>query len=159
MILDTSEAQQNICVEDFISWKIVHQDWFFFKTSVKRIIIRLMKVKIPKIMCDTKNLFFTDLQITMIKESVFPWEQRLKFSTLSHPFKLNQNYNNLSQSCKYNRVGFFFIMTTVFLWHVIETKTSTTHHRKKNKRWCLIAKLGTKYHTTCYTDLRLYIPP
>lgn len=83
MILDTSEAQQNICVEDFISWKIVHQDWFFFKTSVKRIIIRLMKVKIPKIMCKTKNQFFTDLQITMIKESVFPWEQFQKAQGLN----------------------------------------------------------------------------
>lgn len=30
----------------------------FFKTSVKRIIIRLMKVKIPKIMCDKKSIFY-----------------------------------------------------------------------------------------------------
>lgn len=34
-------------------------------------------------MCDTKNLFFTDLQITMTKESVFPWEQFQKAQVLN----------------------------------------------------------------------------
>lgn len=34
-------------------------------------------------MCKTKNQFFTDVQITMIIESVFPWEQFQKVQVLN----------------------------------------------------------------------------
>lgn len=154
--MDSSEVQQNICVEEFISWKM-HIKTDFFKTSVKRIIIRLMKVKIPKIMCKTKNqFFFYRFTNNNDKRNFLLLRAISKGSSFKHrPIPLN--WIKIIIILVYPVVGFLYNDYSFFL-HVLESKTSKIHHRKKNKKWRLIAKLGTKYHTTGYNRFKVVHP-
>lgn len=107
-----------------------------------------MKVKIPKIMCKTKNQIFYRFTNSNDKRNCLLLRAISKDSIFKHrPISLNWIKIIIILVCPVSRTGldfFWYDDYRLFFLHVLESITSKIHHRKTNKTWHLIAKLGKK---------------